>query len=127
MKNNPIWDLGKIARLFLESAGKPRHYQILNRRYGLEDGKRYTLQEIGDYYNLSRERIRQIESDAIRGLRKCLLFCNCSYQFELARELCKELNQYKDALHDFGLIISLEDALDVAVSLYGAPPNRMSI
>jgi len=41
---------------------------VLELRFGLEDDKQYTLQEIGNRLNLSRERIRQIEKKAIRKL-----------------------------------------------------------
>jgi len=41
----------------------------LELRYGLIDGKDHTLEEVGQYFNVTRERIRQIESKAIRKLR----------------------------------------------------------
>lgn len=47
----------------------PRERQILILRYGLEDGKDRTLEEVGKEFHLTRERIRQIESKALRKLR----------------------------------------------------------
>ncbi|MBP1864693.1 RNA polymerase primary sigma factor [Clostridium tetanomorphum] len=48
----------------------PREERIVRLRYGLlEDGKSRTLEEIGKEFNLTRERIRQIEANAIRKLR----------------------------------------------------------
>ncbi len=47
----------------------PREQQIISLRYGLENGKEYSLQEIGTLLNLSRERIRQIEVRALNRLR----------------------------------------------------------
>ena len=38
-------------------------------RYGLDDGKMKTLEEIGKEFNVTRERIRQIEAKALRKLR----------------------------------------------------------
>ena len=46
-----------------------RERQVLELRYGLVDGKEHTLEEVGPYFNVTRERIRQIESKALRKLR----------------------------------------------------------
>lgn len=48
---------------------KPRESEILKLRYGLIDGKERTLEQVGALFNLTRERIRQIESKALRKLR----------------------------------------------------------
>ena len=47
----------------------PRESRILRLRFGLEDGKNYTLEEVGEKFGLTRERIRQIEGKALRRLR----------------------------------------------------------
>jgi len=46
-----------------------RERQVLELRYGLIDGKDHTLEEVGRYFNVTRERIRQIEAKALRKLR----------------------------------------------------------
>jgi RNA polymerase primary sigma factor len=46
-----------------------REEKILRLRYGLEDGTEYTLEELGLRFNLTRERVRQIEAKALRKLR----------------------------------------------------------
>jgi RNA polymerase primary sigma factor len=46
-----------------------RERQVLELRYGLVDGKDHTLEEVGKYFNVTRERIRQIEAKALRKLR----------------------------------------------------------
>ena len=46
-----------------------RERKILEMRFGLTDGYERTLEEIGKMYNVTRERIRQIESKALRKLR----------------------------------------------------------
>lgn len=48
----------------------PQEKRVIKLRFGLVDGKRYTLREIGELMNLSRERIRQLEVMALRKLRK---------------------------------------------------------
>ena len=42
---------------------------MLRLRYGLDDGKARTLEEVGKEFNVTRERIRQIEAKALRKLR----------------------------------------------------------
>jgi RNA polymerase primary sigma factor len=46
-----------------------REKLVLKMRYGLTDGKTKTLEEVGQYFNVTRERIRQIEVKALRKLR----------------------------------------------------------
>jgi RNA polymerase primary sigma factor len=46
-----------------------REREIIRLRYGLTDGQHYTLTEIGKIYDLSRERVRQIQAKAMRKLR----------------------------------------------------------
>lgn len=47
----------------------PREELVLKRRFGLDDGKTRTLEEVGKEFNITRERIRQIEAKALRKLR----------------------------------------------------------
>ena len=47
----------------------PREQRVLRLRFGLEDGRSRTLEEVGQEFNVTRERIRQIEAKALRKLR----------------------------------------------------------
>ena len=47
----------------------PREARILRLRFGLQNGRSYTLEEVGKKFGLTRERIRQIEGRALRRLR----------------------------------------------------------
>lgn len=60
--------LGEIFRSLFDSL-TPREARILRMRYGLQDGEAHTLQEVAVKFNLSRERIRQIEREALAKLR----------------------------------------------------------
>jgi RNA polymerase primary sigma factor len=54
----------------LESALSERELKIIKMRFGLEDGKNHTLEEVGHEFSVTRERIRQIEAKALAKLRK---------------------------------------------------------
>jgi RNA polymerase primary sigma factor len=60
--------LGEKLEEVLETLS-PREARILRLRFGLENGKAYTLEEVGEKFGLTRERIRQIEGKALRRLR----------------------------------------------------------
>jgi RNA polymerase primary sigma factor len=52
---------------------KPIEADVLRKRFGLHDGKEYTLSDIGLSYDLSRERIRQIQEQALGKIRRALM------------------------------------------------------
>ncbi len=47
----------------------PREEKVLRLRFGIDDGRTRTLEEVGKEFDVTRERIRQIESKALRKLR----------------------------------------------------------
>jgi RNA polymerase primary sigma factor len=46
-----------------------REREVLELRFGLRDGKEHTLEEVSRYFNVTRERVRQIEAKALRKMR----------------------------------------------------------
>ena len=48
----------------------PREEQVIRMRYGLDDGQQRTLEEVGKAFNVTRERIRQIEVKALRKIKR---------------------------------------------------------
>ena len=56
--------LGKVLDGLAE-----RERKVISLRFGLEDGRTRTLEEVGKEFNVTRERIRQIEAKALRKLR----------------------------------------------------------
>ena len=48
---------------------EPRFREVLRLRFGLDDGVSKTLEDVGSYFNVTKERIRQIEAKALRFLR----------------------------------------------------------
>ena len=47
----------------------PREEEVLKLRFGLKDGRTRTLEEVGKVFDVTRERIRQIEAKALRKIR----------------------------------------------------------
>lgn len=58
-------DLGRLIRTL-----NPREQAVIRMRFGLDDGKFKTLEEIGNKFSVTRERIRQIEARALHKLRQ---------------------------------------------------------
>eukprot|EP00250_Pteridium_aquilinum_P010173 c19195_g1_i1 orf=704-2452(+) len=58
-------DLNKVLKTLTD-----REINVMKLRYGLEDGKMRTLEEIGRLFNVTRERVRQIEAKAMRKLKQ---------------------------------------------------------
>ena len=56
--------LGEVLNTLTE-----REQKVLRLRFGLDDGRQRTLEEVGKEFNVTRERIRQIEAKALRKLR----------------------------------------------------------
>jgi RNA polymerase primary sigma factor len=72
--DDPLADLNRQAlKGCIEEAMDTLNYrerEILKLRYGLADGYAYTLEEVGRIFSVTRERVRQIESKAVRKLQQ---------------------------------------------------------
>jgi RNA polymerase primary sigma factor len=73
-KDDPLADTHRAAlKDRLEEAIQSLNYrerEILRMRFGLTDGYAYTLEEVGKVFSVTRERVRQIESKAVRKLQQ---------------------------------------------------------
>ena len=71
---DPLYDSNQEAlKNRIEEAMEHLNYrerEILKLRYGLADGYSYTLEEVGKIFSVTRERVRQIESKAVRKLQQ---------------------------------------------------------
>jgi RNA polymerase primary sigma factor len=73
-EDDPLYDTNKEAlKSRIEDAMQSLNYrerEIIRLRYGLADGYSYTLEEVGKIFSVTRERVRQIESKAVRKLQQ---------------------------------------------------------
>jgi len=67
----PVAKVRKVLKIAQEpiSLETPREERVIKMRFGLEDGSEHTLEEVGQSFQVTRERIRQIEAKALRKLR----------------------------------------------------------
>lgn len=82
----------------------PRSRDVLIARYGLAAAEPLTLEAIGKKYGITRERVRQIENNALNNIRK-------SEQFKKEKEAFSSLEEY---LHSVGGVISEKDLLNLS-------------
>lgn len=75
-------DLVRVVQEVLDTL-PPRESKILRLRYGVELTADYTLAEVGNRYDLSQERIRQLETKALRRLKN-------PYRYEVLRKLIED-------------------------------------
>lgn len=87
-ESNPEFSLlksteGKMLLKITKMSLTPRQFDVIHKYYGLEGGEKMTLEEIGEQFELTRERVRQIKENAERKLRASF---NSSSNKHLKRE-----------------------------------------
>ncbi|MCI5051149.1 MAG: hypothetical protein MRY57_02480 [Candidatus Pacebacteria bacterium] len=81
---------------------KDRDRYVLESRFGLSEPKKKTLESIGQEYDITRERVRQIQDAALKAIRK-------SDSYDEAKEIFAEI---EDLIHDLGGVVSEDHFLD---------------
>lgn len=81
---------------------KDRDRYVLESRFGLSDSKKKTLESIGQEYDITRERVRQIQDAALKAIRK-------SDSYDEAREIFAEI---ETLIHGLGGIVAEDHLLD---------------
>ena len=80
----------QVSKKFL-TALNPRMKDIVSNRYGLENEKRMTLEAIGKTYDITRERVRQIENFALATIKKSSEYRENTFVFDELKEIIKKL------------------------------------
>ncbi len=109
--------LPSIIEEYFTKINKPRIFTILVRRFGLNNQKRYTLEDLGFYFDVTRERVRQLEKEGINLLKSVLSSDDCqqtSFIHELApvsMDVIQEIQNIKDTLERQGSPIQTEQEI----------------
>lgn len=95
-----------LARAIAQVCHNEREYDVLKRRFGLETSKAYRLQEIGDYYELTRERVRQLEVRAIKRVRETFEGKSPARGCIVPQVVLDEAVELRDLVSKLGSIVS---------------------
>ncbi len=101
----------------LLGALNPRTREIIVNRYGLDSGKRMTLEAIGKNYDITRERVRQIENFALATIKKSKEYKEHSFVFDELRKIVGELGAVVSEDH-LMKIISKDPVIQNHINLY---------
>lgn len=85
-----------IAQALVSVSGDERGYIILEKRFGLGSGEEYTLQEIGDFFDLTRERVRQIEEKILSKLQHAITTPDISGKWRMPETVINKVKEYSD-------------------------------
>ena len=86
---------GNEAKFLISSLSK-REQDVISRRFGLFNKSKETLESIGQFYNITRERVRQIQDHGISVLKNKILPSNQKFKkkFELINQKEEELGRF---------------------------------
>jgi DNA-directed RNA polymerase delta subunit len=93
--------------------GNPRNLEIIRRRFGLADNQISTLEELGYYYDVTRERIRQIEAKEIKRLRSLLNGDFKPKDWLLDKRLADSFLRIQEKLWSAGRVLSEDEMFTV--------------
>ena len=96
-----------------------RDLDIIKRRFGLDNGSVYSLEEIGIYYDITRERVRQVEFKIISRLSELMYGSSEFKKFKIQESIVQEYKQIKDNLLVLDYILTKEEITSFFQSRYG--------
>lgn len=108
---NLLEELPCITENFINAICKSqpaRNLDIIKKRFGLSHRNIYSLEEIGIYYDISRERVRQIESKIISKLASLMGGLSETKNFKIQENFIKEYKEIENTLHGIGYIVPEE-------------------
>jgi len=119
---NLLEQLLSITESFINATCKSqpeRDLDIIKKRFGLNRESVYSLEEIGIYYNITRERVRQVEFKIISKLSELMYGSNESKKFKIQEDFVHEYKQVKDNLLNLDYILTEEEVRKFFQDRYG--------
>jgi Sigma-70, region 4 len=119
---NLLGQLLPVTENFINATCKSqseRDLDIIKKRFGLNHESVYSLEEIGIYYGITRERVRQVEFKIISKLSELMYGCSESKKFKIQETLVHEYKQVKDRLLDLDYILTEEEIKNFFQDRYG--------
>jgi DNA-directed RNA polymerase delta subunit len=113
----PLREFERMVQQTFSVSGREREMDLLTKRMGLSESKIYTLQEIGDFYGISRERVRQIEKQALGRLIK--LIEGSDKSIAPSPIITNALRRFKSSLREMNVLLLEEDIFQVYKSFFG--------
>ena len=101
-----------------------RNKDILNKRFALNGGKRYTLEDIGTFYDLTRERVRQVEERTIENVSKLLSGNLKTKNWKLDQLLLSNYSVLKERLNSAGAIILKHEVDSIIFDMFGCGTSK---
>jgi len=119
---NLLEQLLSITESFIDATCKSqpeRDLDIIKKRFGLNRESVYSLEEIGVYYDITRERVRQVEFKIISKLSELMYGSSESKKFKIQESFVYEYKQVKDNLLDLDYILTKEEIRNFFQDRYG--------
>lgn len=111
-QKNMEFEPSKVIKEMLKTLSTKRAKEIIRKRYGLSGHKRKTLESLGGNYSITRERVRQIEEDALKRLRA---------EVDLYSSQARRIS---DVIEKEGGLVSQEKLLDLLFSSWPDEARR---
>lgn len=119
---NLLKQLLPITENFINATCKSqseRDLDIIKKRFGLSHESIYSFEEIGIYYDITRERVRQVEFKIISKLSDLMYGSSESKKFKIKENLIQEYKQVKDSFLNLDSILTEEEIRDFFQNRYG--------
>lgn len=117
-KPNLVQIIVPFAKVLLDNLQYQYDYEILKRRYGFENSKEYTLQEIGDYFGITRERVRQIAERAELKIQQTITGEFDTKKWRMPENIVNEAKDLFLSFQNYAVLITEPESIKIIQSRY---------
>ncbi len=115
---NLVAIVSSLAKIIFTVKNQPRLLQVLSYRYGLEGSEVYTLQDIGDAYGITRERVRQLQEKALAQIHNLLSGKKQVENYVVPKPIVQEFNNVIELIQQKETVVTMPELLDIFESRY---------